>query len=121
MTIENLINMETNVINIRKQSIPKLLGLLGKALSEEGDSICLKECKYSGGYTMIKLGEELVDEYGEEDPVVTKLPESLMSYTEEELQMMDDTFDCPEIGETDRYQCKNICSLRKECERWSNL
>lgn len=113
--------MQTNLIYIRKQAIPKLLGLLGKALSEEGDIVCLKEYKYSGGYTMIKLGEELVDEYGDEDPVVTKLPESLMSYTEEELKMMDDTFDCPEIGETDRYQCKNMCSLRKECELWSTL
>lgn len=113
--------MKTNSILIRKQAIPKLLGLLGKALSEEGDNVCLKECQYSGGYTMIKLGEDLLDEYGEEDPVVTKLPESLMSYTEEELQMMEDTSDCPEIGETDRYQCKNICSLRKECELWSAL
>ena len=55
--------MQTNLIYIRKQAIPKLLGLLGKALSEEGDNVCLKECNYSGGYTMIKLGEELVDEY----------------------------------------------------------
>ena len=59
--------MQTNLIYIRKQAIPKLLGLLGKALSEEGDNVCLKECKYTGGYTMIKLGEELVDEYGDEE------------------------------------------------------
>ena len=37
-----------NLVYIRKEAIPKLLGLLGKALSEEGDNVCLKKYEYSG-------------------------------------------------------------------------
>ena len=118
--------MLMNSVYIRKEAIPKLLGLLGKALAEGREKIMLREDEYSDGACYLKYitfkengdTEEYidVDVYGGEDPIVTKLPDDLEEYTEEDIKDMEATFECPEVGETDRYDCKHICSLREDCQ-----
>lgn len=113
--------MLTNIVYLRKEAIPKLLGLLGNALVSSDSEFILKEDNYSGGKTIVMFGKEVIDEYGGEEPIdITSLQgisaEGLQGYTEEELKDMDETFYCEMIeGETDRYTCRNLCSLRREC------
>lgn len=118
--------MLTNIVYLRKEAIPKLLGLLGNALASGDSEFVLKEDNYSGGKTIVMFGKEVIDEYGEEEPIdITSLQgisaEGLQGYTEEELHEMDETFYCGVIeGETDKYTCKNLCSLRRECKSAEN-
>lgn len=119
--------MLTNIVYLRKEAIPKLLGLLGNALASGDSEFVLKEDNYSGGKTIVMFGKEVIDEYGEEEPIdITSLQgisaEGLQGYTEEELQEMDETFYCEMIeGETDKYTCKNLCSLRREYKSAENI
>ena len=114
--------MITNTITIRKEAIPKLLGLLGNALASGESEFTLKEDNYSCGKTIVTFKGETIDEYGEEEPLdITSLSgvttDGLQEYTKEELSDMEETFYCKEIeGETDKYTCKNLCSLRRECK-----
>lgn len=114
--------MLTNIVYLRKEAIPGLLGLLGNALASGDSKFVLKEDNYSGGKTIVMFGKEVIDEYGGEEPIdITSLQgisaEGLQEYTEEELKEMDETFYCETIeGETDKYTCKNLCSLRHECK-----
>lgn len=118
--------MLTSIIYLRKEAIPKLLGLLGSALASGDSEVILKEEDYSGGKTIVMFGKEIIDEYGGEEPIdITSLQgisaEGLQGYTEEELKDMDETFYCEMIeGETDKYTCKNLCSLRRECKPAEN-
>lgn len=118
--------MLTNIIYLRKEAIPKLLGLLGSALASGDSEFILKEDDYTGGKTIVMFGKEIIDEYGGEEPIdITSLQgisaEGLQGYTEEELKDMDETFYCEMIeGETDKYTCKNLCSLRRECKSAEN-
>ena len=46
--------MLMNSVYIRKEAIPKLLGLLGKALAEGREKIMLREDQYSDGACYLK-------------------------------------------------------------------
>ena len=115
--------MLTNIVHLRKEATPKLLGLLGNALASGDSEFILKEDNYSGGKTIVKFGKDIIDEYGGEEPIdITSLQgvsvDGLQGYTEEELSEMDKSFYCNEIeGETDEYTCKHLCSLRSVCSK----
>ena len=115
--------MLTNIVHLRKEAIPKLLGLLGNALASGDSEFILKEDNYSGGKTIVKFGKDIIDEYGGEEPIdITSLQgvsvDGLQGFTEEELSEMDKSFYCSEIeGETDEYTCKHLCSLRSVCSK----
>mgnify|MGYP003438443090 CR=1 FL=1 len=94
--------MLTNIVHLRKEAIPKLLGLLGNALASGDSEFILKEDNYSGGKTIVKFGKDIIDEYGGEEPIdITSLQgvsvDGLQGYTEEELSEMDKSFYCNEI------------------------
>ena len=114
--------MLTNIIHLRKEAIPKLLGLLGNALASGDSEFILREDNYSGGKTIVMFEKEIIDEYGDEEPIdITSLQEisaeGLLGYTEKELEDMNRTFYCEMIeGEIDEYTCKNLCSLRRGCK-----
>ena len=89
--------MLTNIVYLRKEAIPKLLGLLGNALASGDSEFILKEDNYSGGKTIVKFGKDIIDEYGGEEPIdITSLQgvsvDGLQGYTEEELSEMDKSF-----------------------------
>ena len=111
-----------STIRLRKESIPRLLGLLGNILVSGDSEVILSEDRDSDGRVVLKLGDEIIDDYFEEKPIDIKSlhnlsTEILQGYTKEELQDMNEYFYCNELDDdTDRYTCKHLCSLRKECK-----
>ena len=109
-------------IKLRKKSLPQLLGSLGNVLVGGDSEVILREDRDSNGRVVLKLGDEIIDDYYEEKPkdkisLHNLSTEILKEYTKEELQEMNEYFYCNELeDDTDRYTCKHLCSLRKECK-----
>lgn len=104
-------------IKINNKDLPPLLERIGEAI-REGKDLTLQESSHKNSryvYTKIKEGEiKLLGKEGNESIKVEE-PEDL-SYSEEEIEMMERLHQCPESEDwIDAYHCNYLCENRENC------
>lgn len=104
-------------IKISNNILPNLLQRIGEAIGSGKDMIIEEYTYPSVRYVYTEIpGEQKKILETEGDSEIKVNPEENMSYSEEEIKMMENYKYCPEAEDSvDQYYCEFLCPTRTNC------